>query len=191
MYSKATQLATPDADEESVNNAGNPNDNSTKPLSKSAREKQRKISQSLINHWEGLTLFIDNPQVPLDNNLAETTLRTPVTGRKNFYGSGSIWSAELAATLYSILQTLVMWGINPRHWLTAYLSACANNGGKAPQEIDSFLPWCMDEARQAELSAPLPHMFLTNAPPSSATPTNATSPSAQAPIPSVSPHDTS
>jgi hypothetical protein len=27
-----------------------------------------------------------------------------------------------AATLFSILQTLVLWGINPRHWLTCYLT---------------------------------------------------------------------
>ncbi|RKX42408.1 MAG: IS66 family transposase [Verrucomicrobia bacterium] len=191
MYRKATQLATPEVEGDQVNNAENPDDNGAKPLSKSARVKQRKISQSLINHWGGLTLFIDNPQVPLDNNLAETTIRNPVAGRKNFYGSGSIWSAELAAALYSILQTLVMSGINPRHWLTAYLSACAKNKGKASEDIDSFLPWRMDEARRAELRAPLPRKFLTNASPSSGTSANAIPPSAQAPIPCVSPHDTS
>jgi len=62
----------------------------------------------------------------------------------------------LAAALFSILQTLGLWGINPRHWLSAYLNACAERGGKAPQEIASFLPWSMDETRRAELSAPLP-----------------------------------
>ena len=112
---------------------------------------------------------MDNPQVPLDNNLAENTLRGPVTGRKNYYGSGSIWSAQLAAALFSILQTLVLWGINPRHWLSAYLNACAHNGGKAPQVIDSFVPWNMDEARRAKLSAPLPSASLPNTPPSGAT----------------------
>ena len=68
----------------------------------------------------------------------------------------SIWSAQLAAMLFSILQTLALWGINPRHWLTAYLTACAANGGNAPRDIDPFLPWSMDEARRAALSRPAP-----------------------------------
>ena len=101
----------------------------------------------------------------MDNNWAENTIRTPVTGRKNYYGSGSIWSAELAAMLFSTLQTLVLWGINPRHWLILYLQACAENGGKAPRNIDSFLPWLMDEARRSALTRPYP----PQAPPASPT----------------------
>jgi transposase len=156
MHHQATRLAEQDVDEPSANDAGNQDANTTKPLSKSARKQQRKVCQSLLNHWQGLTVFMDHPHVPLDNNLAENTLRGAVTGRKNYYGSGSIWSAQLAATLFSILQTLGLWGINPRHWLSAYLGACAENAGKAPPELAPFLPWRMDESRRAELSAPLP-----------------------------------
>jgi len=123
-------------------------------LSKSAQTKRKKVLQSLLAHWSGLTLFVEHPEVPLDNNWAENAIRHPVTGRKNYYGSGSIWSAELAATLFSLLQTLVLWGINPRHWLTRYLQACADHGGKAPRPIEPFLPWSMDQARRAQLSRP-------------------------------------
>jgi transposase len=101
----------------------------------------------------------------MDNNRGENSIRNPVTGRKNYYGSGSIWSAELAATLFSILQTLVLWGINPRHWLTLYLHACAENGGKAPRNIEPFLPWLMDEQQRAALTRPYP----AHAPPASRT----------------------
>ena len=183
MHLEAIRLAAPDVDEESVNDAGHRSHKATKALSKSAREKQRKVCQSLLNHWQGLTLFMDNPQVPLDNNLAENTIRGPVNGRKNYYGSGSIWSAELAVMLFSILQTLGLWGINTRHWLSAYLSACANNGGKAPQQIDTFLPWSMDKARRAELSAPPPSVSLPNTLPSKAMPISTTSPPVQAQVP--------
>lgn len=120
-------------------------------------EKQRiKIYRSLLTHWQGLTLFMQNPQVPLDNNIAENSIRGPVTGRSSYYGSGSIWSAELAAMLFSILQTLVLWGINPRHWLRCYLNACADNGGKAPDHHQSFIPWQMDASRREEMSRPSP-----------------------------------
>jgi transposase len=125
-------------------------------IKSSAEKQQVKVYQSLLNHWEGLTLFLNNPEVPLDNNIAENSIRNPVTGRKAYYGSGSIWSAELAATLFSILQTLALWNINPRHWLNAYFKACAKNKGKAPDNIRSFIPWEMNEARKDLLSRPEP-----------------------------------
>ena len=45
----------------------------------------------------------------MDNNAAERALRGPVVGRKNYYGSGSRWSARLAAVAFTILQTLELW----------------------------------------------------------------------------------
>ena len=137
-------------------------DEQLRSLSKSARKQQRKVCQSLLDHWPGLTLFVDNPQVPLDNNLAENTIRGPVNGRKNYYGSGSLWSAQLAAALFSIFKTLELWGINPRHWLSVYLCACANNGAQAPTDIAPYLPWQMNPARREVLSAPAPSMTVAD-----------------------------
>lgn len=134
-------------------------------LSKSAHTRQKKVLASLLEHWPGLTVFVEHPQAPMDNNLAENTIRTPVNGRKNYYGSGSIWSAQLAAMLFAILQTLALWGINPRHWLTCYLNACADNGGSAPQDSAPFLPWSMDDTRRAALSGPLACRAPPGAPP--------------------------
>ena len=134
-------------------------------LSKSARTKRKKVLASLLEHWSGLTLFVEHPEAPMDNNLGENSIRTPVNGRKNYYGSGSICSAQFAAMLFAILQTLVLWGINPRHWVRCYLSACAENGASAPQDIAAFLPWSMDEARRAALSRPAPCRAPAPAPP--------------------------
>ena len=106
---------------------------------------------------------MDNPQVPLDNNLAENTLRGPVTARKNYYGSGSLWSAQLAAALFSILKTLALWGINPRHWLIAYLSACAENAAKAPVDLMPYIPWEMNAPRCSELARPPPSRLSPSA----------------------------
>ena len=114
-----------------------------------AREK---VLTSLQEHWEGLTVFVENPEVPLDNNKAERVLRGPVVLRKNSYGSGAVWAGELAAMLFSVLQTLCLWKINPRVWLTAYLGACAEGGGAAPQTLDDFLPWKMSEEKRQEWS---------------------------------------
>jgi transposase len=116
---------------------------------------QKKVLTSLNTHWSGLTVFLDHPQTPLDNNTAENSLRNPATGRKNYYGSGAVWSANLAAMLFSILQTILLWGLNPRHWLHAFLSACAENGGQPLTDLTPFLPWAMDDARLNELKQPL------------------------------------
>ena len=80
-------------------------------------------------------------------------MRGPVVGRKNFYGSGSEWSGELAAMMYSVLMTVKLWGINARTWLRTYLQACADNGNKAPDDISAFLPWMMDAKRLAYMRA--------------------------------------
>jgi transposase len=147
MQQEATRLGTDD--DEAL-------DEVTLALPRSARKQQRKICKSLLNHWSGLTLFVENPKVPLDNNLAENTIRGPVTGRKNYYGSGSLWSATLAVAAFSIFKTLGLWGINTRHWLSAYLTTCAENGGKPPADITPWLPWSMDEGRRDELARPPP-----------------------------------
>jgi transposase len=168
MHDEATRIVAPNTAEVKPCDSADSEGQQSAPgaeLSKSAQTKRKKVLQSLLDHWPGLTLFVAHPEVPMDNNRGENSIRNPVTGRKNYYGSGSIWSAELAATLFSILQTLVLWGINPRHWLTRYLHACADNGGKAPRNIEPFLPWSIDETRRAELIRPYP----PQAPPASPT----------------------
>jgi transposase len=102
---------------------------------------RRKPLKSLSNHWPGLTLFVDHPEIPMDNNQGERTLRGPVCGRKQFFGSGARWSGQLAAALFSLFATLRLWAINPRLWLTAYLQACAEAGGQAPADAERWLPW--------------------------------------------------
>ena len=115
-----------------------------------------KVLTSLHNHWDGLTVFVERPEVAMDNNAAERALRNPVVGRKNYYGSGSVWSAHLAAMMFSVLQTVLLWGLNPHHWLTAFLQACADHGGKSPTDLSVFLPWQMTPERREELARPVP-----------------------------------
>jgi transposase len=112
-----------------------------------------KVLHSMAEHWPGLTVFVKRPWVPMDNNTAERDARLAVVGRKNFYGSGSLWSGQLAATMYSLLMTAKLWGLNPRTWLQAYLHACCDNGNRAPADIDAFLPWAMDATRLGAMRA--------------------------------------
>ena len=109
---------------------------------------KRKALTSLREHWDGLYLFVDHPEIPMDNNESERRLRNPVVGRKNYYGSGSIWSGALSAMLFTIFQTMLMNQMDPQKWLLAYFEACAKNGGKPPEDVDAFLPWNLSEQQK-------------------------------------------
>ena len=117
---------------------------------------RKKVLTSLRNHWSGLIRFVDQPDLPMDNNQAERALRGPVVGRKNYYGSGATWSGELTATLFSLFHTLDLWQINPRTWLTEYLSACAAAGSRVPEDFERFLPWNRRDGQAPRASPALP-----------------------------------
>ncbi len=120
---------------------------------------RRKILASLREHWKGLTLFVDHPEIPMDNNGAERAGRPVALGRKNYYGSGSVWSGQLMAMLMTLFQTLALHGVEDRGYLTAYLEACAQNQGRAPLDLTPWLPWNFQAPR-----APAPTAATARAP---------------------------
>jgi len=72
----------------------------------------------LGNQWSELTGFLTNPLVPLDNNLIEREVRTPVLGRKNHLGSHSARGAYVSALFYSLLGSCRLVGVSPVRYLT-------------------------------------------------------------------------
>ena len=116
--------------------------------------REGKALRSLANHREGLTVFLERPRTPMDNNLAERALRGPVIGRRLSFGSDSVTGAQLAALMYSVVGTLNRNGIDVPRWLDAWLAACAHHGGRPPDDLAPWLPWSMDDARRRELTAP-------------------------------------
>jgi transposase len=102
-----------------------------------------KVLATLDREWEGLARHRDFPDLALDNNESERQLRTPVVGRKNYYGSHAEWSAHLAARVWTITATAERHSLDPLTYLTDYLTACAKTGGKPleDEDLDRFLPW--------------------------------------------------
>src|SRR5260370_4802496 len=84
-----------------------------------------KVIATLSNEWDGLARHQDLPHLPLDNNTAERALRTPVIGRKNFYGSGAQWAAHLAAAVWTVTATAAPHDIAPLALLTGYPHGCS------------------------------------------------------------------
>jgi len=104
------------------------------------------IMNSMKEHWRGLTLFVDSPEIPMDNNLAERMLRPIVLGRKNYWGNHSLWAGELSVAMFSLIQTSLIHQISPRAYLTYYLGECAKRGfAPSENEIESFLPHKLSE----------------------------------------------
>lgn len=64
--------------------------------------------------------------MPLDNNATERALRGPVVGRKNHYGSRSRRGTEVAAILYSLLESAKLCGVEPKAYLRAAVLAALN-----------------------------------------------------------------
>ena len=116
--------------------------------------REGKALRSLLNHREGLSVFVDRPQVPMDNNLAERFLRGPAIGRRLSFGSDSETGARFTAIVYSVVGTLSMNGIDVLRWLEAWLEACAKTGRKPPHDLSPWLPWSMSEDRKRDFMTP-------------------------------------
>jgi transposase len=71
----------------------------------------------MLGLWRGLTRFLEDPRIPLDNNATERGLRGMVLGRKNHYGSRSKRGTEVAALFYSLIESAKLCGVEPKAYL--------------------------------------------------------------------------
>lgn len=72
-----------------------------------------------LKNFEALVRFTRDPNLPIDNNSQERELRSPVVGRKTWYGTHSRRGAKTTATLFSIVQSCKLNKVNPREYLTS------------------------------------------------------------------------
>lgn len=92
-----------------------------------------KAAAYTLGIWDRLIRFVDDARIPLDNNATERAIRGPVVGRKNHYGSKSRSGTEVAAILYSVLESAKLHPIDPSAYLAAALEAAERN--------EVLLPW--------------------------------------------------
>jgi transposase len=77
----------------------------------------------MLGLWSGLTQFLEDPRIPLDNNAVERALRGPVVGRKNFYGARSRRGAQVAALFYTLVETAKLRHAEPKAYLRQAVTA--------------------------------------------------------------------
>ena len=83
----------------------------------------------MLGLWSGLTRFLEDPRIPLDNNATERGLRGVVIGRKNHYGSRSKRGTEVAALFYSLIESAKLCGVEPKAYLLCATRAALENPG--------------------------------------------------------------
>ena len=84
-----------------------------------------------LRQWGRLAAFVEDPVIWLDNNPTERALRGPVIGRRNHFGSKSVRGTEMAAILYSLVETAKVCGIDP----IAYLVEVATRARRTPGAV--------------------------------------------------------
>lgn len=95
-----------------------------------------------LNQEKYLRYFLEDGEVPMDNNSAEITIRSFVIGKKNWVMIDTIAGAKASAIVYSLVETAKANGLNPEKYLDHLLT-------EIPQHMDdtnrSFLedlaPW--------------------------------------------------
>jgi len=93
-----------------------------------------------LNHWIGLTRFLDDGRFELDTNIVERAMRPVALGRKNALFAGADSGGKHWAMIASLLQTARLNDAEPLAWLTDVLKRIVSGQTKRNQ-LDTLLPW--------------------------------------------------
>ena len=93
------------------------------------RSDFEKAVRYMVERWPGLTRFVDDPRIPLDNNAIERGLRGPVVGRKNHYGSKSLRGTQVAGHFSTLCETAKLVGVDPHVYLRRVAEAAIAQPG--------------------------------------------------------------
>lgn len=103
--------------------------------------KYSKALRYFLTNYEGLTLFLGDAGVPIDNNSQERLLRNHVVGRKTWYGTHSKRGAFTAAILFTVVETCRLNKVNPREYFKALVQdLLVGNLPRTPSQFQSTLP---------------------------------------------------
>ena len=93
----------------------------------------------IVKRRVALTRFVTDGRLEADNNIAENAIRIISVGRKNYLFAGSDSGGERAASIYTIVQTAKLNGLNPEAYLRDILTRIAD--GHPINRVAELLPW--------------------------------------------------
>ncbi len=95
-----------------------------------------------INQETYLRKFLDDGNIPMDNNYAEQAIRPFTLGRKNFVNIETDNGAKASAVMYSIVETAKANQIHTYKYLELLLTEIPKHmGDKDLSFLDNLMPW--------------------------------------------------
>ena len=119
---------------------------------------QSKIGKAItygLNQWPQLCQFMDDGNLPIDNNMVEREMKAIATGRKNWLFFGSERGGKVAAIFYSIIASARRHDLDVWQYLADVLRRLAD---LKPGELEQLLPdnWKKEQAAKLEPTAEQP-----------------------------------
>ncbi|MBR1740581.1 MAG: transposase domain-containing protein, partial [Lachnospiraceae bacterium] len=95
-----------------------------------------------INQEKYLKTFLEHPDVPMDNNAAEQSIKNFCIGKKNWLSCDTVSGADASAIIYSITETAKANGLRPYYYLEYVLSVLSEHMEDTDYHfIEDLLPW--------------------------------------------------
>jgi transposase len=104
-----------------------------------------------LNHWDGLTRFLDDGRIELDTNIVERSMRPIVLNRKNALFAGHDQGAENWACIASLIETCKLNGADPQAYFADVLTKLVNLWPAS--RIDELMPWTWATERSTNRQA--------------------------------------
>lgn len=95
--------------------------------------------EDMANHWDGLSVFLDDGRVEMDTNPVENLIRPLTLNRKNALFCSHDEGGASWARIASLVETCKLNRVNPYDWLRTTLKALVQ--GHPSSRLDELLPW--------------------------------------------------
>ena len=105
----------------------------------SAKSKLGEAIRYALTRWDGLSCFINDGRIDLDNNPVERSIRPLALNRKNALFAGSDEGGDNWAVIATLIECCKLNAINPHEWLTQTLVRLAN--GHPANRVGEIMPW--------------------------------------------------
>jgi len=101
-----------------------------------------------LNHWDGLTRFLEDGRIELDTNIVERGMRPIALNRKNALFAGHDQGAENWAAIASLVETCKLHGVDPQAYFADVLTKLVNLWPAS--RLDELMPWAWAAQRSTD-----------------------------------------
>ena len=108
---------------------------------------RRKAIHYVLDQWESLEVYLQDPLIEIDNNLVENAIRPTALGKKNWLFFGAANAGERGAVIYSIIESCRRHGVEPYSYLRDVLTRLPSMTNR---QIKDIVPKAWAAAKKAD-----------------------------------------